>query len=239
MPASSADPAPEAFLTTDERIIGEMAIVRRNGITITDAFTFKRFASDVLGVRYQTTEFGGFQAAASYHPSVSDGEGPVDRATGRNNAIDVSASWRGDFSGVKLRVGGGYIHIDSRKTIPGGTDGLEAWNANVTATAGQLTVGGPVIDVNPVYGTAETSWTVGALFELKPWSFSADYFNAMRKPTAAAVLKEKTEYMKIQTAYRLSPGIGIGFAGLYTDQRTAANTSFDGFGMLVGTKIDF
>ena len=232
-------PAPEAFLTSDERVIGEMAIIRRNGITITDAFTFKRFASDVLGVRYQTPEFVGFQAAVSYHPSVSDSEGPVDRATGRNNAVDISAAWRGDLSGIKLRLGGGYIHIDSRKTIPAGTDGLEAWNASVTATAGSFTVGGTVIDVNPSNGTDETSWTVGALFDLDPWSFSVDYFNVVRKPTATAVLKEKTEYVKVQTAYRLSPGIGVGITGFYTDQRTAANETFDGFGMLVGTKIDF
>ena len=235
----NGSPVPEAFLTTDERIIGEMAIKRRNGVTVNDTFTFKRFASDVLGVRYETPSFSGFKAAVSYHPSVATGEGPTDMATQRNNAIDVSAGWTGRVGAVDLRVGGGYFHVSSRKSQFLADDGIEAWNANVTATMGRVQIGGTIMDVNPVNGTDETSWTVGALYNLQPWSFSADYFHAVRKPFANATIKERTEFVKLQSAYKLGPGIGVGLTGFYTTQRDATNVSYDGYGMIMGAKLDF
>jgi len=233
------EPAPEAFLTTDERVIGEMAIPRRNGITVNDMFTFKRFSNDVLGVQYQTPEMNGFTGAVAYFPSTTDVEGTIDRATQRNNAVDVSGQWRKELNdSTRLKFGGGYIHIDSRAT-PTGNDGLESWNANVSTTFGRITAGGTFIAVNPDNGADERAWTVGALTRGYPWTFSADYTSALREATPGAAIKEKTEIIKLQAAYKVGPGIDVGVTGFYTDQRTSTGTKFDGTGAVVGAKLDF
>jgi outer membrane protein OmpU len=240
------DPIPEAFLTTDERIIGEMAIRTRNGVTNTDAYTFKRFASDSLSLQYQTPEVNGFQAGIAYHPTVADTEGVFDAATARNNSIDVSGRWQGEVArGVRARIGGGYINIASRKTATG-NDGLEAFNVNATVTSGAVTVGGTYMDVNPDNGTDEENVGIGVLWRGYPWSFSADYNLGKRDATPNPLTREKTEVVKLQTAYKVGPGIDVGLVGFYTQQRTGRATAaaapaveFDGVGATVGAKLDF
>lgn len=240
------DPVPEAFLTTDERIIGEMAIRSRNGVTITDAYTFKRFASDSLGLMYQTPEINGFQAGVAYHPTVGDTEGTFDAATGRNNALDISAGWKGTLgNGVRVRVGGGYFNIDSRKTAPF-NDGIEAFNMNANIVVGAITVGGTYMDVNPANSLDEENYGMGVMWKGYPWSISADYNIGVRDATVNPVGREKSEIIKLQAGYKLGPGLDIGLTGFYTQQRTgratpaaAAQIEYDSTGAIAGAKLEF
>ncbi|MCB2109083.1 MAG: porin [Rhodobacteraceae bacterium] len=232
-------PYPEAFLTTDERPIGEMAISRRNGITVNDTFTFKRFVNDVLGVQYQTPEMGGFQAAVAYHPSTADNEGTLDRATRSNNAFDISGKWQGEFGrGVKVSVAGGYVTVANRKTATG-NDGLDAFNIGVSATVGDFVVGGTYMDVNPNNDLDEEDYGFGVMLKGNPWSVSADYTYALRDATPNAVIREKTQQIKLQGGYKLGPGINVGLAGFYTEQRTSVGVKFDGIGAVTGAMLAF
>ncbi|MBL8628548.1 MAG: porin [Rhodospirillaceae bacterium] len=239
------DPIPEAFGTTDERIIGEMAIKSRNGVTITDAMTFKRYVSDSLGIMYQTPEVNGFQAGIAYHPTVGDTEGTFDAATARNNAVDVSGRWQGTFGETRVRVGGGYLNIDSRKTAPF-NDGIEAFNINTTVTVGQISIGGTYMDVNPANSLDEENYNIGILWKGYPWSFSADYYLGKRDATVNPVNREKSEIYRVQAGYKVGPGIDVGVIGFITDQKTgrataaaAAPVKWDGSGVVVGTKLEF
>jgi|GEM_PF-1631512 len=240
------DPVPEAFGTTDERIIGEMAIRARNGVTITDAMTFKRFASDSLGLMYQTPEVNGFQGGVAYHPTVGDTEGTFDAAGARNNSIDISGRWQGDFGrGVRARIGGGYINIDSRKTAPF-NDGIEAFNVNATLITGAFTLGGTYMDVNPANSLDEENYQIGVLWKGYPWSFSADYYLGKRDATVNAAGREKSEIYRVQAAYKVGPGIDVGVIGFITDQITGrplatspAAVKWDGSGMVAGAKLEF
>ncbi|MDX2224711.1 MAG: porin [Rhodospirillaceae bacterium] len=233
------DPYPEAFLTTDERIVGEMAVRSRNGIGMTDTFTFKRFVSDVLGVNYQTPDMNGFQAAVGYHPSTDDREGTLDAATRQNNAIDVSGRWQADLDrNTRLRIGGGYLHIDSRKTLAG-NDGLAAFNVNVSATRGDWAVGGTYMDVNPANDLDEEDYGIGVLRKGYPWTLSADFTYALRDATPNAALRERTRQVKLQSGYKLGPGIDLGLAGFFVDQRTSAGARFDAVGAVGGAKLEF
>jgi outer membrane protein OmpU len=239
------DPIPEAFFTTDERVIGEMAIRSRNGVTITDALTFKRYVSDSLGIMYQTPEISGFQAGVAYHPTVGDTEGTFDAATARNNAVDVSGRWQGNFGGVRMRVAGGYLNIDSRKSAPF-NDGIEAFNINTTVTVDAITVGGTYMDVNPANSTDEENYGIGVMWKGYPWSISADYNLGKRDATVNPLVREKSEIIKLQFGYKVGPGIDVGLVGFVTEQRTgranaaaAAPVKWDGTGASVGAKIDF
>ena len=104
-----------------------------------DAFTFKRFTGNALGLSYQTPEVFGFKVGVAYHPtpttdlpSVPTGApvvtplvipvpggaavgavGTIDNALLPHNAIDVTAGYEGDFTGGTYRFAGGYFHLAS------------------------------------------------------------------------------------------------------------------------------
>jgi predicted porin len=230
------DPAPQAFLTTDEEMLGD-AVRPRTGITVKDAFTFKRFSNDVLGITYETPAIiPGVKLGVTYQPTVQDTEGVFDQATTQNNAIDISGRYEYKFSGGKLRVATGYFHSDSRS---GGNDGQEAWTTTVGVQYGGWDVAGSYAISNPANSRDERSWTAGVMYSIGPYKISAHHMSAVREPLPNAILKEKIDRSTLQGSYKLGPGINLGLVGFITDQRDAVGTDWDGVGMLGGAKLAF
>jgi predicted porin len=234
------DPVPQAFLSVDEEVIAD-ALRSRTGIVLRDGFTFKRFTGNALGVSYQTPEVFGFRVGVTYHPTTTSAVGTIDGRAVPHDAIDVTADYNGDFSGGTYRLAGGYFRVAS-STL--GQDGGQAWNLSAGATYGGIEVAAAYIASQPANGLDENAWTVGALYGIGPFTVSADYRAARRRPLPLAVLpagvvKEHVERATLQTAYKLGPGITIGLAGFYADQTDAAGASWDGGGVLSGIKIEF
>jgi predicted porin len=227
------DPIPQAFLTVDEEIFGD-ALVARTGITVRDAFTFKRFTGNALGVSYQSPELLGIKLGVAYHPTATSNVGPIDNRLLPHNAFDVTAGYEGDFAGGTYRLSGGYFSISSRT---GGNDGAEAWNVSAGLTYGGWELAGAYINVTPTNGLKEDAWTVGALYGIGPWRLSADYRSAKRRVLPG--VREHADRTTVQTAYKLGPGISVGLAGFYGDQKDVAGVDWDGGGVLGGVKIDF
>ena len=229
------DPVPQAFLTVDEEILGD-AMKTRTGITLRDGFTFKRFTGNALGVSYQTPELFGFKVGVAYHPTLTNAIGTIDNRLNAHNAYDVTAGYEGDFAGGGYRIAGGYFHVASRT---GGNDGVEAWNISTGATYGGWEVSGAYIRSMPVNGLNEDAWTVGALYGIGPFQVSADYRAAKRRAAPLSLLREHADRATLQTAYKLGPGIIVGLAGFYADQKDATGKDYDGGGVLGGIKIGF
>jgi outer membrane protein OmpU len=230
------DPAPQAFLTTEEEIIGDV-LRPRTAITTRDAFTFKRYANDVLGVSYETPAIlPGVKFGVSFHPNLTDQEGAFSKTTTAHNAVDVSGRYEGRFRGGKYSVSGGYFHSETRL---GGADGNEAWNANVAVSYGGWDFGGTYLISNPADSRDERAWTAGAMYGIGPYKISAHHMSALREPIPNALRKEKLDRTTLQGAYRVGPGINIGVAGFYGKQRDAGGKEWDGVGMLSGAKLAF
>jgi len=227
---------PQALLTNEEEVIG-LALPRRTGITSRDAFTFKRYVDDALGVGYESPAIAGFRVGASYHPSTGTREGLIDRTQETSNAYDLSASYEGNFSGGTYQIAGGYFNSQSRT---GFADGEEAWNLKVGLTYGGWQAAGTYIESTPASGLDEKSWIIGALYGIGPYSISADYMNARREASLlAAMPREKLDRVTLQTAYRIGPGIHVGIAGFYAEQETATAVSYAAGGLLGGVKLGF
>lgn len=229
------DAVPQAFLSTYEEVVGD-ALVARNGITLRDAFTFKRFTGNALGVSYQSPEIAGIQVGITYHPTPRPWEGPVNKALMPSNAFDATAQYQGEYSGGTYRLAGGYFHSTSRI---GGNDGIEAWNASAGITYGGWELAGAYMDVMPASRLDEKAWTIGLFYAIGPVQLSADYREAKRRAVAGLDLYEFTDRITLQSAYKLGPGISVGLAGFYGDQTDAAGFQFDGGGLLSGIKVDF
>ena len=126
------DPVPQAFLTVYDEVVGD-ALVSRTGVTLKDAFTFRRFTGNALGISYQTPELFGVRLGVTYHPTPLRGEGPINNIVLPHNAIDVTAGYEGYYSGGTYRVAAGYFHSGSSHL---GNDGVEAWNISAGLTYG-------------------------------------------------------------------------------------------------------
>lgn len=230
------DPAPQAFLTTDEEIIGD-AIRPRTGVTVRDAFTFKRYVNDVLGIGYETPAIiGGFKLGVTYHPNITDQEGVFSAANTAHDAFDVSGRYEKRFRGGAVHLAGGYFHSTSRV---GGSDGVDAWNASLGVNYGGWDMAGSYAVSNPADGRDERAWTVGLLYGIGPYRISAHHMAATREPVPNAARKERIDRTTLQGAYKLGPGINIGVTGFYTEQRDATGLDWDGLGMLTGAKLAF
>lgn len=230
------DPAPSAFLTPEERVVGD-AFKPRNGTAYADTFSFKRYAGDPLGVQYRSPELHGFQFGLAYHPRTDLAAGPSDRNQANTNAIDASGQYVFKFDGGSVKLAGGYIHVDG-KTVPGAEAGQEAWNAGVTVKVDAFTLGGAMLVSTPENGLWERDYTAGAMWTQGPWKLSADYAFLKRRPARTALLRETTGTWRGQLSYKLGPGLEAGLAGFHARQKDAAGQSWDGVGGLVGLKID-
>lgn len=231
--AMIGEPTPEALLTTDEEIIGDV-IRRRTGITTKDPFTFKRYANDVLGVSYETPAIiPGVKFGFTYHPQTSDLEGPFDKRLQEHDAIDVSGRYEGRFRGGTYRLAAGYFHSSSRI---GGNDGNEAYTFHAGFTYGGWDFGGAYVKSEPASGIDEISWTVGVLYGIGPYKISAKHFSARRDTLP---FEEKVESTNVQGAYRIGPGVTLGLTGFRTEQTDARGAKFDGLGALGGAKLAF
>jgi predicted porin len=237
------DPVPQAFLSVDEEILAD-ALRPRTAIVMRDAFTFKRFTRNALGVSYQSPEIMGFRAGVAYHPSPTNAAvGTIDAATTAHDAVDVTADYNGDFTGGTYRIAAGYFRTASRV---GGNDGGQAWNISAGATYGGFELAAAYINSQPTSGRDEDAWTIGALYGIGPFAISADYRSAKRRPVPRSlallptrVFDEHVERATLQTSYKLGPGILVGLAGFFAAQRDALGDNWDGGGVLTGIRIDF
>jgi predicted porin len=230
------EPAPEAFLTTEEEAVGD-AFRPRTGVTVRDAFTFKRYVDDVLGVSYETPPIlQGVKFGVSYFPALSTDEGVFDRADAQSNAYEVAGRYQGRFRGGTYRVAAAYFNATSRA---GRADGNQGWIVHTGITYGGWDVAGSFARSTPVSGLDETAWTLGALYGIGPYKVSANYYSGRRDRRPGAARAERVERANIQGAYRIGPGISLGVSGFYAEQRDAAGTTWDGVGALGGAKLAF
>ncbi len=234
------DPIPQAFLTVDDEIIGD-GVKARTAITLRDAFTFKRFTGNALGVSYQSPELFGIKVGVAYHPTPTPAVGPIDGRLGPHNAFDFTAGYEGDFDGGTYRLAGGYFHLAPRTPGLGPIvrDGVEAWNMSAGATYGGWELGAAYMRVLPQNGLNEEDWTLGALYGIGPFQISADYRVASRRVSLLTTARERVDRAMLQGAYKLGPGISVGVGGFYATQRDVVGTSWDSGGVLSGLKIGF
>lgn len=237
------DPIPQAFLTVDDELIGD-GVKARTGMTLRDAFTFKRFTGNALGVSYQTPDIMGIKAGVAYHPTPSQTLAPAigtfDRRLGPHDALDFTAGYDGDFAGGTYRLAGGYFHLASRTGSLGNSrDGVEAWNVSAGATYGGWEIGTGYMRVIPENGLTESDWIIGVLYGIGPFQVSADYRVESRRAILATNARERVDRGTLQAAYKLGPGISVGLGGFYATQRDATGTAWDSGGVLSGLKIGF
>jgi hypothetical protein len=230
------DPAPRAFLTVNEEIIGD-ALKPRTGIAGRDAATFKRLADQSFSASYETPALlPGAKLAVSFHPSTGTDRRTIGRARSAKNAWDLSGRYEGRYTGGTYRIAAGVFRSETRLT---GAPGAKAWNASVAATYGGWQAALTHLSTHPRIGPDESAWTAGLLYGIGPIKVSADYTWARRDLSPGARSEERVESASLQANYRIRPDLSIGAAAFYGRQRDSSGRVWDGAGLLSGAKLSF
>jgi len=228
-------PAPQAFLAVGDEIFSAMVVPRTN-IPQRDGLTFKRFISRSLGVAYQTPRLSGLQVAVGYYPTNSSTEVPVDTQTGNHNAVDISANYEFRLAQSVVQIYGGYFDMETPLADGSGT---KAWNASLQWRNADWDIGGAVISARLDNGARDFAWTVGILRRLGSFTVSTDYRSSNRRPSKGMPVGEYADRIMFQTDYRLAPGISVGVAGFFAEQRDINSNVWQSKGGTVGIKLVF
>jgi predicted porin len=155
---------------------------------------FSTNAGDVPSIRYATPTFSGFSASVDWAPdSTADGAAPNNQQiTFGNNAQrwSVGASWSGEFSGVDIALGGGYLDGDlfpSARFHLGAQIGYQGFSFGVhfDSAAADLDDDGAI--------------ALGLQYQTGPWTFGGGWAFTTSGPDAMN--------WGIWAVYGLAPGV--------------------------------
>ena len=229
------NPAPQAALDVGDEIFSAL-VKPRTDIPQRYGLTFKRLVGRVLGVSYETPRINGLKLGVSYYPALDTTEGPTDRSSQSNNAVDVTGSYKVELMRGVLKLIGGYF----RATSPvDDTTGTKAWNTSLQWSSDRWEIGGTLNNVRLSNGARDVAWVVGVLHRTGPWAFSTDYRSSNRRAAKGMPVGEYADRVMVQADYRLGPGISVGLAGFYAEQRDSENTVWRSKGGTVGIKLFF
>ena len=97
----------------------------------------------------------------------------------------------------------------------------------------------PVLAIGLAILARDVAWAVGILRRMGLWAFSTDYRSSNRRTTRGAPVGEYADRIMIQTNYQIGPGLSVGVAGFYSEQRDVNDMIWHGKGGTVGLKVFF
>lgn len=152
---------------------------------------------DVPVIRYTTPSFYGFRASADWAPDSTADPGNQQITFGNSQQrYSVGAGWEGEFSGVDIEIGGGFVDYEN---------GRESWTLG-----GVLGYQGVALGVYFDEDGLEddfSSLAVGLRYATGPWTFAGGWSMAMDGPDYNS--------WAVWVTYALAPGatLALGYEG--------------------------
>ena len=172
---------------------------------------------DNLKIAYFSPSFAGFTAGISWNPMISeDGNGiatSLDSAD-EQNAIEIGAQYKGEFSGIGITAGAGWVSDTVR-----GADDDSSYAGGVALSAFGFQFG-----VNYGYIEADESdhLGVGLAYTTGPWKIGGDYGLVMSSDNPD---REDDQGIAAGVSYALAPGVVTGLTGEWADDGAAGGDS--------------
>lgn len=166
---------------------------------------------DAVGLHYATPTVAGFTAGVTWQPDpnadggadsnslVTPPDGPDD------NQIAVAARYEGEFDGVSLAVGGGWL----------GNEGLDQWHAGAQIGYAGISAAGfyNISDPDAALGGPEVeTFGLGAMHAAGPWSFGGGYARQELDGVAPGAT-DRRDFVHVGGGYDLAPGVTAYAAG--------------------------
>jgi len=195
-------------------------------------------------VTYMTPVFNGFQAGASYTPTVGNDANGItatqadnDESSTLDDGYELALRYEGAFEGVGVAVGAGYSRYDLEQ------DGdAKAWNAGVDLDFAGFGIGVAYLDedtdvtTGPIFGLVPVevkTWVVGADYQIGAYKLGASWMN---KEVEALGAEADGDRYTAGATYSYGPGMSFRGSVSYIDSNDA---DFDETQVLVGTQVNF
>lgn len=221
--------------------------------------SFVNTGNDSETISYISPSFGGLTLGATYMPDVSGGDNNAralaNAATVGIDAYGIGAAYNGEFSGVGIKVAGGWLTADMDQTqlpatnpLAAGTNGVDSWNeyqagANVSYAGFTFGGGARLIQVDLIGGgdANQFAWDLGASYKTGPYGVSLAYFDG-RAANASGVAEDTRQVWELNGEYTMGPGValvgGLGYANFEANS-VAAGTENDGMFASTGITLSF
>jgi predicted porin len=220
--------------------------------------------SDATKIVYLSPQFFGFDFGLSYAPNTGEGDRaflgrPVDTiavtggtlainptqrdGTGLENEISAALRYRGNFGGVGIAAGFGYMQADAPANTAAGAaiavpaEDVTAYTLGLTVAAFGLTVGGEytwgqyagasVGRTGLARGRDDSNhWLLGATYVMGAFSVGAYYGVATQDNGGTLADREQTGW-GLGVAYTVAPGLEV-FANYNSYEDKNVNITFGG-----------
>lgn len=210
---------------------------------------------DATKITYYTPVISGFQAGVSYAPerdSAEDGEDVqfLNNAGNHKDAYELGLAYKGEFSGVSVRVGGQYNGASAKDGS--GREDISAWGLGAQLGYNGFTFGGGYKSdgdsAQPV-GVANddtTGWNMGLTYAAGAWSVGASYavvdFDEAATPFevtgATGAGGDYTAY-GIGAGYKVAPGLTVGADLVFFDRDRVVGADTDGYVLITEIRSVF
>ncbi|WP_207484885.1 porin [Arenibaculum pallidiluteum] len=190
-------------------------------------------------ITYYSPNLAGFQVGAGYTPEydqTGDNNSLLRRVPGTsyNDVVELAASYKGEFGGATVNLGGGYTFGDEDTAIQ---EEMRLWNVSAAVGFGGFTVGGTYFDnkgplVNdpspnsyptllgaPLTGE-QTGWNAGVSYKNGPIGVAAAYGRTESEFTGTGGDLEDTVW-SVGAVYTVAPGLNVMVDGYFVDSESA------------------
>lgn len=200
--------------------------------------------SDATKLTYFSPRVQGVQAGISYAPerdNKSSGEDvQFSSNTGNHeNAYELGLNYKGEFSGVGVKVGGQYTHAYAKN---GSTlEDISAWSLGSQLSYNNFTVGGGYThngNSGQTVGTASdivTGWNVGVTYNAAQWGVGVSYAdisfdNAATPFGAAGAVGSGGDYTAygMGGVYKVAPGLTAAADMMFYDRNRVTGSDTNG-----------
>ncbi|KJS35632.1 MAG: hypothetical protein VR70_15775 [Rhodospirillaceae bacterium BRH_c57] len=219
--------------------------------------SFVNTGGDSESISYITPAFAGFTVGATYMPDAGDGRNNFQQPNGLNTteAYGVGAAYNGEFSGVGIKLSGGWLTGDvsnQTATTVSTIDDYNEYQAGLNVSFAGFTVGGGYRVINAdLAGGADNdarAWDLGVSYKTGPYGVSLAYFDA-KAENGAGVGDDSRQVWELNGEYTMGPGVALvgglahaefenGVATGSTAATVAANQN-DGWAVSTGISLSF
>jgi len=186
--------------------------------------TFVNTGGDAETISYISPSFAGFTVGATYMPDAGQEDNPL-QPNGLNtlDAYGVGAAYAGEFSGVGVKVAGGWLTGDADLRTVGGTGAslIDDWNeyqfgANVSYAGFTFGGGYRHIDISlntnvPAAAGRDRdrrAWDLGLSYKTGPYGVSLAYFDA-KAENGTGITDDTRKVWELNGEYTMGPGVSL------------------------------
>ena len=237
-------PNPDGFTTTAFQTTPEISV----DDNLINYFS-PRFAGFQLGLSYiPSLVNSGFDAGNAVNQDVPFGNGEGNNALAddndRQHGLGAGVNFTNSFNGVDVQAGVGIQYVDEPDEDNQGNavdfEEVLAYNFGAVVGLGGFSFGGSlgIMDAQNLASDGH-HWDVGLAYATGPWSVSGTFIMGEREGDVANNDEDESMGLAGAVAYALGPGITTNFTLLYADYDAEDGNDGEGFGGVLGLRVNF